>query len=36
MLQKEDISEMQFRVIDNNIKKAIEINDKSPMIVMVK
>jgi len=36
MLQKENISELQLRVIDNNIKKAIEINEKSPMIVMVK
>jgi len=36
MLQKENISELQLKVIDNNIKKAIEINDKSPMIVMVK
>lgn len=36
LLQKEDISEAQFRIIDSNIKKAIEINENSPMIVMVK
>jgi len=36
MLQKEDLTEFQIKVIGNNINKAIEINDKNPMIVMVK
>jgi len=36
MLQKENLDEIQLRIIENNIKKAVEKNDKSPMIVMVK
>jgi len=36
MLQKENLTDYQLNVIDNNIKKALEINKDSPMIVMVK
>jgi len=36
MLQKENLTDFQLNIIDNNIKKALEINKDSPMIVMVK
>ncbi|MDD3145424.1 MAG: hypothetical protein PHV23_04915 [Candidatus Gracilibacteria bacterium] len=36
MLQSDNISKYQFTIIENNINKALEINDKSPMITMVK
>jgi len=36
MLQRENLDQIQLKIIENNLKKAIEINDKSPMIVMVK
>lgn len=36
MLQNEKLTDFQFNVIENNIKKALEINEDSPMIVMVK
>lgn len=36
LLQKEEISEYQLKIVWNNINKALEINDKSPMIIMVK
>jgi len=36
MLQEENISLSQERLIENNIKKALEINEENPMILMVK
>lgn len=36
MLQNENIDEIKLKIVENNINKALEINDKSPMIVMVK
>ncbi len=36
MLQKENLTDFQLNVIENNIKKALEINKDSPMIIMVK
>lgn len=36
MLQNENISDYQLKQVWNNINKAIEINNKSPMIIMVK
>ncbi|MDD2907656.1 MAG: hypothetical protein PHH98_03365 [Candidatus Gracilibacteria bacterium] len=36
MLQSDNISDYQFKTIENNINKALEINDKSSMITMVK
>lgn len=36
MLQEENISISQERLIENNIKKALEINEENPMILMVK
>lgn len=36
MLQKENITNYQFGIIEKNIKKALEINKDSPMIIMVK
>jgi hypothetical protein len=36
MLQREELKEFELKVIENNINKGLEINDKNPMIVMVK
>lgn len=36
MLQNENISESQYSIIENNIAKWLDINDESPMLIMVK
>jgi hypothetical protein len=36
MLQEENLSISQERLIENNINKALEINEENPMILMVK
>lgn len=36
LLQKEELSDYQIKVIESDINKALLINDRNPMIVMVK